>query len=252
METLGQKLKAARLARKMTASEAAKGTRIKVQHIEAMEGDDFSAIPAPAYAKGFIKLYAELLGLDPAPLIAEYIDRHAPTGRASLMSDPAAQEQSRPVRAWPRPDWRKWGGVLQRALATVTVYYRHWLEERRAARSAPELPESKPTESSANELLPPPAIEPVQEPGDLAPPSPQPRKRMVLAAYIAGGLLFVAFLLIVQRRGTLPAGPEPGEPVVEQPTAAPPPRAPLPPPGDGVLPLLDTLPDPYLDRDRTP
>lgn len=252
METLGQKLKAARLARKMTASEAAKGTRIKVQHIEAMEGDDFSAIPAPAYAKGFIKLYAELLGLDPAPLIEEYLDRYAPKERASLMSDPAASEKSRAAKAWPRPDWRKWGGVLQRALTTVVVYYRRWLEERRAARSAPVPPESEPTESSANDLLPPPVIEPVRESGDSAPSSPQPRKRMVLAAYIAGGLLFVVFLLMVQRRGTVPAEPEPEEPVVEQPAAVPPPRAPLPPTGDGVLPLLDTLPAPYLDRDRTP
>lgn len=115
MDTLGKKLKAARQKRKLTASEAAKGTRIKVQHIEAIENDDFSSIAAPTYAKGFIRIYAEFLGLNPEPLIEEYVSTHAPKPRASLIpEEPPTTDQSRRERAsipWskiPKINWRAW------------------------------------------------------------------------------------------------------------------------------------------------
>lgn len=76
MKTMGQIFREARERKKLTLSRAAAISRIKIQLIEGMEVDDFSKMPAPAYAKGFIKLYAELLDLDPAPLLAEYQEVH--------------------------------------------------------------------------------------------------------------------------------------------------------------------------------
>ncbi len=84
MATLGQTLKEAREKRGVTASQAAAATRMKVQVVEALERDDFSRIAAPMYAKGFIRLYGEYLGLDPAPLVREYVDQHAPKERPPL------------------------------------------------------------------------------------------------------------------------------------------------------------------------
>jgi transcriptional regulator with XRE-family HTH domain len=77
MATLGEQLKAARKAKGVTESEAGSATRVLRQIITAMENDDFSEMPAPTYAKGFIRLYAEYLGLDPEPLVAEYLEKHA-------------------------------------------------------------------------------------------------------------------------------------------------------------------------------
>lgn len=76
MKTMGQQFREARERRKLTLSRAAALSRIKVQHLERMEADDFSQMPAPAYAKGFIRIYAELLELNPEPLVREYIDIH--------------------------------------------------------------------------------------------------------------------------------------------------------------------------------
>lgn len=73
--TLGEKLRSARQAQKMTTSEVATATRMKVQMVEALEEDDFTKMPAVIYAKGFIKLYAEHVGLDPHPLVEEYVVR---------------------------------------------------------------------------------------------------------------------------------------------------------------------------------
>jgi cytoskeletal protein RodZ len=76
MSSLGATLSAAREARGVSHSEAAAATNIKVQHIEAIEQNDFSGFAAPAYAKGFIRIYAEYLGLDSAPLVKQYLDAH--------------------------------------------------------------------------------------------------------------------------------------------------------------------------------
>ncbi len=93
METMGQRFRAAREKKKMNLSKAAALTRIKIQHLEMMENDDFSKMPAPTYAKGFIRIYSQFLGLDPAPLVQEYVDRHLNAG----------EEEKRPSRTPPRP-----------------------------------------------------------------------------------------------------------------------------------------------------
>ena len=77
--SLGSTLKAAREARNLSAEDIADQTHIFIQVIEKIEADDFSRIPAPVYGRGFIKHYAECVGLDPEPLIAEFMEAY--TGR---------------------------------------------------------------------------------------------------------------------------------------------------------------------------
>ena len=97
--SLGDKLKQARQARKLTPSEIASATRMKVQVVEALEQEDFSRIAAPIYAKGFIKLYAEYVGLDPAPLIDDYITRFL-----SPSPKPVFEDDEEPDYGEPDPD----------------------------------------------------------------------------------------------------------------------------------------------------
>ncbi len=75
-DSLGQILKSTRERKRISLSYAAAQTRVKLQYLEMMERDDFSRMPAPAYAKGFIKMYAEFLGLDPHPLVQDYVKSH--------------------------------------------------------------------------------------------------------------------------------------------------------------------------------
>lgn len=72
---LGEKLRNARLNAKLTTAQISAATRMKVQIVEDIERDDFRRIAAPIYGKGFIRLYAERVGLDPAPLLEEYMGR---------------------------------------------------------------------------------------------------------------------------------------------------------------------------------
>ena len=83
---LGEKLCNARLALKKSTSEIAAATNMKVQTVDDIEREDFRRIPAAIYARGFIKLYAETVGLDPAPLIAEYMTRFAASPRGGSLN----------------------------------------------------------------------------------------------------------------------------------------------------------------------
>lgn len=99
MDTLGQILKSTRERKRISLSQAAVKTRIKLQHLEMMERDDFSKMPAPAYAKGFLRMYADFLGLDAAPLVQEYVQKHLRREAGSAPPPPApppVREQGRP------------------------------------------------------------------------------------------------------------------------------------------------------------
>lgn len=93
METIGETLLAARTEKGVSLSQAASATRIKIQHIESMEQDDFSQIAADMYARGFIKLYAEYLGLNPEPLLRLYQQEHAKAVTPSLVEEPPEGEE---------------------------------------------------------------------------------------------------------------------------------------------------------------
>lgn len=63
MVRLEQLLKEARIKRKLTLEEAAIATKIKPHFLEAIERGAYDELPSPAYAKGFVRNYAEFLGL---------------------------------------------------------------------------------------------------------------------------------------------------------------------------------------------
>lgn len=69
MKSIGQQLREARLARKMTLEAASKATKIKVEQLMELENNNYSRFAAPAYARGFIRIYARALGLDEHRLI---------------------------------------------------------------------------------------------------------------------------------------------------------------------------------------
>ena len=72
--SLGQTLRAAREAKGLSTSELAAQTHLLVQIVEGLENEDFRRIPAPIYGRGFVKLYCETVGLDPKPMVAEFME----------------------------------------------------------------------------------------------------------------------------------------------------------------------------------
>ena len=69
MESVGQILRDARERKELTTSQVAAATRIGKQTIEEIERDDFDRIPAKVYARGFLRIYAEVVGVDPDEIL---------------------------------------------------------------------------------------------------------------------------------------------------------------------------------------
>ena len=61
---LGPSLAAARLARGLELRDAEIDTRIRTRYLAALEEENFDALPGEAYAAGFLRTYADYLGLD--------------------------------------------------------------------------------------------------------------------------------------------------------------------------------------------
>ncbi|MDO8551562.1 MAG: helix-turn-helix domain-containing protein [bacterium] len=71
MRTVGEVLKNKRLEKKLTLAEVEAATKIRAKYLEAVEKNDFTKIVGGApTTKGFIKNYAEFLGLSPVELLA--------------------------------------------------------------------------------------------------------------------------------------------------------------------------------------
>ena len=71
----GAKLREARERRGLTLRVIADRTRISVRALEALEKNDISRLPGGIFSRGFVRAYADEVGLDPEQTIAEFITR---------------------------------------------------------------------------------------------------------------------------------------------------------------------------------
>jgi hypothetical protein len=66
---LGATLQRARLDKGLTLEDAERVTRIPKKYLEALESEDYGRLPAPVYARGFLRSYSGYLGLEPNQLM---------------------------------------------------------------------------------------------------------------------------------------------------------------------------------------
>jgi cytoskeletal protein RodZ len=85
MSTVAEQLRAAREAQKLTVQQIADMTKIRTDHIHALEKGDFSVFSAPIYIRGSVKNCATRLKLD-VPQIMAALD--AELGRTEKFSEP--------------------------------------------------------------------------------------------------------------------------------------------------------------------
>ena len=69
MESIGNILRQEREGKGLTLEQAAKATHVRVNYLEALEKDDFHALPSPVQGKGFLRLYSDYLGIPVQPLL---------------------------------------------------------------------------------------------------------------------------------------------------------------------------------------
>lgn len=109
MIEFGKTLREAREAKGYSVSQLAELTHLMHQIVEDLECDNFSRIAAPIYGRGFVKLYCEAVGLDPKPLVAEYMAIQNGERAASIhvreiaMPKPAEKPVPQPPPPPPQP-----------------------------------------------------------------------------------------------------------------------------------------------------
>ncbi len=70
--SIGHILQAQRETRQLDLAEVSKTLRIREDHLEAIEANQFDRLPGSAYVVGFVKTYAQFLGLDVDDILALY------------------------------------------------------------------------------------------------------------------------------------------------------------------------------------
>jgi cytoskeletal protein RodZ len=115
MPTVAEQLRTAREALKLDIYQVAEITKIRTDHIRALEAGDYEPFVAPVYIRGFVRTYAGLLKLDVPRIIA---DLNAELGQTEKFAEPPSlgrQQRSlldTIMLQLSRIDWRILAGAL--------------------------------------------------------------------------------------------------------------------------------------------
>jgi len=93
MPTVAEQLRAAREAKNLTIEQVAESTKIRTDHIRALEQGNYNVFSAPIYIRGSVKNYATLLKLDVPKIMAE-LDKEL-KGTANFSELPPLMEQTK-------------------------------------------------------------------------------------------------------------------------------------------------------------
>ena len=109
MFDIGSSLREARLRQELDFPELEERTKIRPKYLRALEDERFDILPAPTYVRGFLRSYAEALGLDGQPFVDEYNSRFT------------VGEDDVPLRARSAPPPRRDRGPRESRLAAVAL-----------------------------------------------------------------------------------------------------------------------------------
>ena len=125
MSTVAQQLRQAREAKNLTVVQVAEITKIKSDHLRALEEGNFDVFSAPVYIKGFVRTYSTLLKLDVVQVMTVLDGELAQTKRFAEpppLSDHPRGAVDYVMLQFSRIDWRKgMAGVVLAVIAVVAL-----------------------------------------------------------------------------------------------------------------------------------
>jgi cytoskeleton protein RodZ len=123
---IGEVLKRTRTRQKVDIRAVEQQTKIRIKYLRALENEEWDVLPGPAYARGFLRTYAQFLGLDGDALVNEYrrtVESAHDADHAYLFSEPVLERRLRPgeeqQRGW--PTWASAIAVLGGAAVVVVL-----------------------------------------------------------------------------------------------------------------------------------
>ncbi len=198
MAALGERFRAAREARGLSLSDVAEQIRIRSVYLGAIEDENWSAIGAPVYTRGFLRTYARFLGLDPEETVAEF---NARTGSSvpAAPGSPAVAGVQVPERSSGRLSPLIWVASLVAVVLVAFVAY-NFFTLRGGQTPAPV------AQATATPL---PSNSPAASPSSSPSPVPSPGAALVRTLELrvsAPSWIRVAVDGNVSMEGTFPAG----------------------------------------------
>ena len=116
----GARLKREREASGLSEQQAAESLNLDPTVITVLEANDFAALGAPVFAKGHLRRYAALLGLDEGEIVGAYERSKQHIDEPTLV--PRARIEMAPVRGRPRWPW-VFGGTAAFLVAALLLAY---------------------------------------------------------------------------------------------------------------------------------
>ena len=198
LETVGQDLRAARLRRGDDLATVSRALKIRKDHLEAVEEDQFDDLPGKTYAIGFVRSYSGYLGLDSAQTVERYKQEISGRHDEQLHAEHAFHNEE--PRRLPS-GWRIVAGVV--GLALIYGVW-HLLSAGPAPQPVPPAPSlaaprpqviaAAPPASNSKQVPTPPAESGLMSSGDPAATSaraiPSPAVPAVPAAQSGAGQLY--------------------------------------------------------------
>ena len=163
MSTVAEQLRQAREARNLTLQQVVQTTKIRTDHLVALEEGNFNVFSAPVYIRGFVRTYAALLKLD-VPQVMAALDKELGATQKFAEPPPLAEHSNGALDfimlQASKVDWRKAGIGLIVVLALLLCVSA--LASWRRSKASDPLNGLKPgiyqsTQSGSGETLPLPA-----------------------------------------------------------------------------------------------
>ena len=95
MFEIGNSLREARLRQGLDLARVEDDTKIRAKYLQGLEDERFEVLPSETYVKGFLRTYAEYLGLDGQLYVDEYNSRFASIEEPVLSSPPSRRRRRR-------------------------------------------------------------------------------------------------------------------------------------------------------------
>ena len=74
MSSFGETLRRERELRQISLREISEATKINLRYLDALERDDFRHLPGGVFNKGFVRAYAQFIGIDPETMVTAYLE----------------------------------------------------------------------------------------------------------------------------------------------------------------------------------
>jgi cytoskeletal protein RodZ len=165
MAGLGDEFRAAREARHLSLSDVSEQIHIRSVYLQSLEDEDWKAIAAPVYVRGFIRTYARFLGLDPEHAVGRF---NATLGDGHKGSDPVLAAPARRRR----PSFALWAAVVIAVLLVGFVGYSYFEFQETDRSSAVSVVDSASAPASEASNPAPDTAAPIAEAPAAAAPAP--------------------------------------------------------------------------------